>query len=68
MEIWKLFAALKKIREFEKQRPPFIKALVDFDSIIEIGHAQEQKKVFTAKQIFPWKVGSVTTDAADWQG
>ena len=61
MKILKLFAALKKIREFEKQQLPFIKALIDFDIIIEIGHAQEQKKEFTPKQLFLLKVGSVTT-------
>lgn len=57
----KLFAGLKKIREFEKLQLPFIKSFIDFDIIIEIGYAQEQKKVLTPKQLFLLKVGSVTT-------
>ena len=36
-----LFAALKRMREFEKLQMPFIKSLIDFDIIIEIGYAQE---------------------------
>ena len=39
MKTFKLFAALKKIREFERLQLPFIKSLIDFDIIIEIGHA-----------------------------
>jgi hypothetical protein len=61
MKTFKLFAALKKIREFERLQLPFIKSLIDFDIIIEIGHAQEQKTVFTPKQLFLAKIGSVTT-------
>jgi hypothetical protein len=61
MNIMKLFAGLKKIREFEKLQLPFIKSFIDFDIIIEIGYAQEQKKVLTPKQLFLLKVGSVTT-------
>ena len=37
----KLFAALKKIRAFEKAQLPFLKSIVDFDILIEIGHAEE---------------------------
>jgi DNA-binding MarR family transcriptional regulator len=61
MKTFKLFAALKKLREFERLQLPFIKSLIDFDIIIEIGHAQEQKAVFTPKQLFLAKVGSVST-------
>jgi hypothetical protein len=61
MNTMKLFAGLKKIREFEKLQLPFIKSVIDFDIIIEIGYAQEQKKVLTPKQLFLLKVGSVTT-------
>jgi DNA-binding MarR family transcriptional regulator len=61
MNIMKLFAGLKKIREFEKLQLPFIKSFIDFDIIIEIGYAQEQKRVLTPKQLFLLKVGSVTT-------
>jgi hypothetical protein len=61
MKSFKLFAALRKIREFEKLQLPFIKSHIDFDIIIEIGYAQEQKKILTPKQLFLMKVGSVTT-------
>ncbi len=57
----KLFAALKKIREFEKLELPFIKSLIDFDIIIAIGYAQEIDKPLTPKPLFLLKIGSVTT-------
>lgn len=57
----KLFAGLKKMREFEKSQLPFIKSLIDFDIIIEIGFAQEEKKPLTPKPLFLLKIGSVTT-------
>ncbi|MDQ6680943.1 MAG: hypothetical protein M3Y67_08275 [Pseudomonadota bacterium] len=57
----KLFAALKKIREFERFQLSFIKSLIDFDIIIEIGYAQEQKTPLTLKPLFLLKIGSVTT-------
>jgi DNA-binding MarR family transcriptional regulator len=59
MKSLKLFAGLRKMREFERLQLPFIKSLIDFDIIIEIGYAQEQKRTFTPKQLS--KVGSVTT-------
>lgn len=57
----KLFAALRKMREFERLELTFIKSLIDFDIIIEIGYAQEQKKPLTPKQLFLLSLGSVTT-------
>lgn len=57
----KLFAALKKIREFEKQELPFIKSIIDFDIIIAIGYAQEIDKPLTPKPLFLLKIGSATT-------
>jgi DNA-binding MarR family transcriptional regulator len=59
MKFSKLFAGLRKMRDFERLQLPFIKSLTDFDIIIEIGYAQEQKRAFTPKQLS--KVGSVTT-------
>jgi hypothetical protein len=38
----KLFTGLKKIREYERQQLPFLKSVVDFDIVIEIGYAEEQ--------------------------
>ncbi len=57
----KLFAALRKIRDFERAQLTFIKSLVDFDIIIEIGFAQEQKRPLTPKQLPLLGVGSATT-------
>src|SRR5438128_1911104 len=57
----KLFATLRKIREFERLELPFLKSLIDFDIIIEVGYAQEQKQVLTPKQLFLLKLGSLTT-------
>ena len=57
----KLFATLRKMREFERLQLPFIKSLVDFDLIIEVGYAQEEKKPLTPKQLFLLNLGSVTT-------
>jgi DNA-binding MarR family transcriptional regulator len=61
MKAFKLFAALKQRRDFEKLSLPFIRSLIDFDIIIEIGYAQEQNLKFTPKQLFLLKVGSITT-------
>src|ERR1700683_3101922 len=56
-----LFAALRKKREFERLQMPFVHSLLDFDVIIEIGFAQEQKRVITPKQLFLLQLGSVST-------
>lgn len=56
-----LFAALRKIREFERLQLLFIKALLDFDLIIEIGYAQEQNAPLTPKKLFLMKLSSLTT-------
>lgn len=57
----KVFASLRKIREFEKLQLPFITSLIDFDLIIEIGFAQEEEKPLTPKQLFLLNVSSVAT-------
>ena len=56
----KLFSALKKIREFQRQRLPFI-TCIDFDILIEIGYAEEQNQPLTLKQLFLLNLGSLTT-------
>ena|ERR1700730_8812832 len=61
MKFPRLFAALKKKREFERLEMPFVGSLLDFDIIIEIGYAQEQKWRITPKQLFLLKFGSVRT-------
>lgn len=57
----KLFAALRKMREFERLQLPFIRFLIDLDIIIEIGFAQENKKPLTPKPLFLLSLGSITT-------
>ncbi len=57
----KLFAALRTIREFEKRQLPFLKSIVDFDLIIEIGYAEEQQQPLTPKQIVLLNICSRTT-------
>jgi DNA-binding MarR family transcriptional regulator len=57
----KLFATLRKIREFERLELPFLKSIIDFDIIIEIGYAEEQKEPLTPKRLFLLKLGSATT-------
>lgn len=57
----KLFASLRRMREFERLQLPFITSLIDFDLIIEIGYAQEENKPLTPKQLFLMKLSSVTT-------
>jgi hypothetical protein len=61
MKFPQLFAALKKIRDFERLQLPFIRSHIEFDIIIEIGLAQEQNRVLTPKQLFLLNIGSVTT-------
>ena len=57
----KLFTGLRKIREFERLQLPFLKSVVDFDIIIEIGFAEEQEQPLTLKQLFLLKISSRTT-------
>ena len=57
----KLFAGLKKIREFERGQLPFLRSVVDFDIVIEIGYAEEQEKPLTLKQLFLMNITSRTT-------
>jgi DNA-binding MarR family transcriptional regulator len=57
----KLFAALRKIREFERLQLPFLKTVIDFDIVIEIGYAEEEGKPLTLKQLFLLNISSRTT-------
>ena len=57
----KLFTGLKKIREFERLQLPFLKSVIDFDILIEIGYAEEQGQPLTLKQLFLMNVSSRTT-------
>jgi DNA-binding MarR family transcriptional regulator len=57
----KLFTGLKKIREFERRQLPFLKTVVDFDIVIEIGYAEEEEQPLTLKQLFLLNLSSRTT-------
>jgi len=57
----KLFAALRKIREFERAQLPFLKSIIDFDILIEIGYAEEENHPLTLKQILLLNLSSRTT-------
>ena len=57
----KLFTGLKKIRDFERQQLPFLKSVLDFDIVIEIGYAEEQGQPLTLKQLFLINISSRTT-------
>jgi|SRR5688500_10287476 hypothetical protein len=57
----KLFAGLRKIREYERTQLPFLKSLIDYDIVIEIGYAEEQGVPLTLKQLFLLNISSRTT-------
>src|SRR5687767_10017528 len=57
----KLFAALRQIRDFERDQLPFLRSIVDFDLIIEIGYAEENEKPLTLKQVLLLNLSSRTT-------
>jgi DNA-binding MarR family transcriptional regulator len=57
----KIFTGLKKIREFERRQLPFLKTVVDFDIVIEIGYAEEQRQPLTMKLLFLLNLSSRTT-------
>lgn len=57
----KLFATLKKLREFERLQLPFLRSIIDFDIVIEVGFAEEQRQPLTPKRLFLMEFGSVTT-------
>ena len=45
----KLFTGLRKLRDYQRQQLPFLKSVVDFDIVIEIGYAEEQGQPLTLK-------------------
>ena len=61
IKIMKIFTGLKKIREFERRQLPFLKTVVDFDIVIEIGYAEEQEQPLTLKHLFLLNLSSRTT-------
>jgi DNA-binding MarR family transcriptional regulator len=57
----KLFEGLRKIREYQKGRLPFVRSLVEFDIVIEIGYAEECGEPLTLKQLELLNICSRTT-------
>ena len=57
----KLFEALKKVRELERTQLPFIRSVIDFDILIEIGYAEEIRRPMTLKQVLLLNLSSRTT-------
>ena len=57
----KLFEALRKIRELERAQLPFIRSVIDFDILIEIGYAEEISRPLTLKQVLLLNLSSRTT-------
>lgn len=57
----KLFEGLRKIRDFERGQLAFLKNMVDFDLIIEIGYAEELGQPLTLKQLLLLNISSRST-------
>lgn len=57
----KLFAGLRKIREYQRGQIPFIRSLVEFDIVIEIGYAEECGDPITLKQLLLLNICSRNT-------
>jgi DNA-binding MarR family transcriptional regulator len=46
-----LFAVLRRKRQYERTQLPFMRSLVDFDIVVEIGYAQECGSPISLKQL-----------------
>lgn len=57
----KLYAALRRIREYERGQLSYLKSIVDFDIVVEIGYADEEGEPLTVKRLFLLNIGSRTT-------
>jgi DNA-binding MarR family transcriptional regulator len=57
----KLFAGLRKIREFERLQLTFFRTIIDFDIVVEIGYAEERGQPLTLKRLFLLNFSSRTT-------
>jgi DNA-binding MarR family transcriptional regulator len=60
-KIMKLFAGLRKIREYQKGRLPFLRSFIEFDIVIEIGYAEECGEPITLKRLELLHICSRTT-------
>ncbi len=57
----KLFAGLRKLREFQREQLPFFYSILDYDIVIEIGYAEELGQPITLKQLFLLDISSRST-------
>ncbi len=60
-QIMKLFGALKKMREYQRGQMPFLKSIIDYDIVVEVGYAEEEGNPLTLKQLLLLKLSSRTT-------
>jgi DNA-binding MarR family transcriptional regulator len=60
-QIMKLFSALKRMRDFQRGQMPFLRSMIDYDIVIEIGYAEEEGQPLTLKQLLLLKLSSRTT-------
>ena len=57
----KLFAGLRKIRAYQREQISFLKSLIEFDIVVEIGYAEELGEPITLKQLALLNICSRTT-------
>lgn len=50
--LMKLFAGLRKIRQSERAHLPFLKSVIDYDIVIEIGYGEERGQPLTLKRLY----------------
>ena len=48
----KLFTGLKKISDLQRLQLPFLKSIIDFDIVIEIGYEEEHGRALTLKGLY----------------
>jgi hypothetical protein len=48
----KLFTGLRKIRHSERAHLPFLKTVIDYDIVIEIGYEEERGQPLTLKRLY----------------
>jgi len=57
----KLFTGLRKIRVSERTHLPFLKTVVDFDIVLEIGYGEERGRPLTLKRLYLLEICSPGT-------
>jgi hypothetical protein len=57
----KLFTGLRKLRELQRTHVPFIRGILEYDIVIEIGFAEELGRPITLKRLFLLNISSPST-------